>query len=102
MKALDGKPTILESVFAQECDMETKPGWMILPLLCVAGIAMAQDMEKDNRVEPAEPVAARVQVQAQEKTTATRVKRQGGDMRHCLDKKRTQAIIRCAEPGRKP
>ena len=79
--------------------MKTQTGWMIPPLLFAAGMAMAQGVEKDNQAEPA---AVQEQVQAQEKKTATKVKRQGSDMRHCLNKKRTQAIIRCAEPGRKP
>lgn len=74
--------------------------WFIaLPLLVVANAGMAQD------VEPAADPSATVAPQpaAQGKAAASRPKpRQGADMRHCLDKKDAKAIIRCAEPGRKP
>ncbi|NTV88348.1 MAG: hypothetical protein HGA21_16600 [Burkholderiaceae bacterium] len=73
---------------------------MALPLLCVVGVAMAQGVGKDAMGGEGEPVAAQEQVR--EKATVGTVKRQGGDMRHCLNKKTTKAIIRCAEPGRKP
>jgi hypothetical protein len=71
-----------------------------LPLLCVVGVATAEGVAKDAMGAQGEPVA--VQEQVREKATVGKVKRQGGDMRHCLDKKTTRAIIRCAEPGRKP
>jgi hypothetical protein len=73
---------------------------MALPLLCVVGVAMAEGGGKDAMGPQGESVAAQEQVR--EKATAGKVKRQGGDMRHCLDKKTNKAIIRCAEPGRKP
>ncbi|MHB1188007.1 hypothetical protein [Thiobacillus sp.] len=74
--------------------------WFIaLPLLAVASAGMAQD------VEPATDPAATVAPQpaARGMAAAPRPKqRQGADMRHCLDRKDAKAIIRCAEPGRKP
>ena len=73
---------------------------MALPLLCVAGVATAEGVGKDAMGAQGESVA--VQEQVREKATAGKMKRQGGDMRHCLDKKTDKAIIRCAEPGRKP
>ena len=89
--------------------------WLImLPLLCMSGVAMAQD------AGPAEAAPAQVQTreqvqerakeqdqdqakgQAKDQKAKSKVKRrQGADMRHCLDKKDNKAIIRCAEPGRK-
>lgn len=75
---------------------------MALPLLCVVGVATAAGGEKEAMGAQGEPVAVQDKVQAQEQMTVRGVKRQGGDMRHCLDKKTTKAIIRCAEPGRKP
>jgi hypothetical protein len=44
--------------------------------------------------------AVQVQEQAPERKAKARP-RQGADMRHCLDKQDSKAIIRCAEPGRK-
>ncbi|MBS1184809.1 MAG: hypothetical protein H6R09_410 [Proteobacteria bacterium] len=73
---------------------------MALPLLCFVGVATAAGVEKEATGGEGEPVA--VQAQVREKATAGKVKRQGGDMRHCLNKKTDKAIIRCAEPGRKP
>ncbi|MBW8372295.1 MAG: hypothetical protein K0M66_15185 [Thiobacillus sp.] len=74
--------------------------WFIaLPLLAVAGAGRAQDVEP--AVEPAATAAP--QPSARDKAAAPRPKqRQGADMRHCLDRKDARAIIRCAEPGRKP
>lgn len=79
--------------------MKTKTGLMMLPLLCAAGSAMAQEGAQQR----AEPVAAqeRARFQAQDQTRKD-VRRQGADMRRCLDLKTNEAIIRCAEPGRKP
>ena len=73
---------------------------MALPLLCVVGVATAAGVEKEATGGEGEPVA--VQEQVREKATAGKVKRQGANMRHCLDRKDSKAIIRCAEAGRKP
>lgn len=87
--------------------MKTTSGWMILPLLCAASVAMAQEGGQQESAGAAEPVAAPapVQVQEQEQEQATvrqTVRRQGADMRRCLQLKTHAAIIRCAESGRKP
>lgn len=70
---------------------------MTLPLLCMAGVAMARE------AGPAETAPAQTQEQAQvqEQAKPKAKQRQGPDMRHCLDKKDNKSIIRCAEPGRK-
>lgn len=85
--------------------MKTTTGWKILPLLCAASVAMAQEGGQQDAAGGAEPVAAQesVQVQAQQQATVRKdVRRQGADMRRCLELKTNAAIIRCAEPGRKP
>jgi len=80
--------------------MKTKTGLMMLPLLCAVGSAMAQEGAQQQR---AEPVAAQERARFQEQDqTRKDVRRQGADMRRCLDLKTNEAIIRCAEPGRKP
>ena len=80
--------------------MKTTMQLIVVPLLCAAGAAMAQE----GQSAPAgEPTAAQEQVRSQEQAgTRKKVERQGADMRHCLDRKDSKAIIRCAEPGRKP
>lgn len=83
--------------------MKTTTGWMILPLLCAASIAMAQEGGQQESAGAAAPVAAQAPVQVQEQATVRQtVRRQGADMRRCLQLKTNAAIIRCAEPGRKP
>ena len=80
--------------------MKTKIGLMILPLLVAAGGAIAQDGAQQGAAEPA---VAQEQAQAQARTEKRKdVRRQGADMRRCLDLKSNAAIIRCAETGRKP
>lgn len=79
--------------------------WLItLPLLCVAGAAMAQETGPAgaDAAQAQEQLQDKAQVQAQVRDQKAKAKpRQGADMRHCLDKKDSKAIIRCAEPGRK-
>ena len=84
--------------------MKTKIGLMLLPLLCVTGAAMAQDAAPPEAAPaPAEAVAAPVTAQAPAQLAPSKpVQRQGRDMRRCLKLKTNEAIIRCAEPGRKP
>lgn len=83
--------------------MKTTTGWMILPLLCAASVAMAQEGGQQASPGAAEPVAAQAPVQIQDQATMRQtVRRQGADMRRCLQLKTHAAIIRCAEPGRKP
>lgn len=104
--------------------MKTKIGLMILPLLAAAGVAMGQGVEPGVVAAPDEAQAPdRNQVQrrtevrdshdrlmgtlsegpVQEHAATRKAKpRQGTDMRRCLNLKTSEAIIRCAEPGRKP
>jgi hypothetical protein len=88
--------------------MKTKTWLVALPILCMAGVAMAQSAAQDeaqvqSEAQAREEAQVREEVQVQEqKPTASTRKRQGADMRHCLDKKDPKEISRCAEPGRKP
>lgn len=83
--------------------------WLItLPLLFAVNVAMAQGVEKEGAAAQPEAVAApeRAQTEAQTRaatqTSATsRTKRQGGDMRHCLNRKGNKEIIRCTEQKRR-
>jgi hypothetical protein len=80
--------------------MKTKIGLMILLLLVAAGGAIAQEGAQQGAAEPA---VAQEQVQVQARAEKRKeVRRQGADMRPCLDLKSNAAVIRCAEPGRKP
>jgi len=80
--------------------MKTKIGLVILPLLVAAGGAIAQDGAQQGAAEPA---VAQEQAQVQARAEKRKdVRRQGADMRRCLDLKSNAAIIRCAETGRKP
>jgi hypothetical protein len=88
--------------------MKTKTWLMALPVLCMEGVAMAQGAAQDEAQVQSEAQAReeaqvqdKAQVQVQEQKASTR-KRQGADMRHCLDKADPREISRCAEPGRKP
>lgn len=104
--------------------MKAKIGLMILPLLVAAGVAMGQGAEPGAAAAPDEAQAPdRNQVQrrtevrdshdrlmgtrpegpVQDQAATRKAKlRQGADMRRCLNLKTNEAIIRCAEPGRKP
>lgn len=85
--------------------MKTKFGLVLLPLLCAASVAIAQDAGPNAAPPSAANVAvpdkmpARVPDQAASPVARPR---QGADMRHCLGLKTPKAIIRCVEPGRKP
>ena len=85
--------------------MKTKFGLMLLPLLCAASVAMAQEVRPDTTMPAAESVAVpdKAPTPAPDQTAHPAARpRQGADMRHCLGLKTPKAIIRCAEPGRKP
>lgn len=70
--------------------------WFIAaPLALFAQVALAQD------APPPAPSAGPGAEAAAAPAPQTK-RRQGGDMRHCLKLKDNQAIIRCAEPGRRP
>lgn len=80
-----------------------KPLFIILPLCLLAGAALAQDatMPSDPPADP--PAAPAAEASAPVAAPAAKPQhRHGADMRHCLDRKGDKAIIRCAEPGRKP
>lgn len=86
--------------------MKTKASLIVLPLLCAAGLASAQGASP-AAVAPGAAQAADMQGQrpgeVRDSHDRYREKpRQGRDMRRCLNLKTGAAIIRCAEPGRKP
>jgi len=63
--------------------------WLIsLPLVCVLGIAMAEDVDKAGTANEAVADSA-------QKAGPKHPPR--GDLRHCLDLKTNEAIIRCSE-----
>lgn len=74
-----------------------KIGFILLPLAMLAGAALA-----DEVMPPAPAEAPAAQAAKAPATSAKPKRRHGADMRHCLDLKDDKAIIRCAEPGRKP
>lgn len=83
--------------------MKTKIGLMTLPLLCAANLALAQDATPAAAAAPVDTAEAPAMAQAPAQMTPGKpVRRQGRDMRRCLKLKTNEAIIRCAEPGRKP
>ena len=79
-----------------------KIGFILLPLLCAASVAMADSMEKEGTADQMEPAAAPAKAPAHH-----RMARHGtrsfphGDLRHCLDLKTSAAIIRCSESRRR-
>lgn len=81
---------------------------MILPLLVVANVAMGQGAEPEAMTTPDEaqaPDRSQAQRRGDVRDSHDRYmgkQRQGRDMRHCLNLKTNEAIIRCAEPGHKP
>jgi len=88
--------------------MKMKIGLMLLPLLCAASVAWGQDTEPGAAVAPdaaQAPGSNQVQARTDVRDSHDRYigkPRQGRDMRRCLKLKTNAAIIRCAEPGRKP
>ncbi len=81
--------------------MKMKIGLMTLPLLCAANLALAQDATPTAAPTDTAETQAMAQAPAQMAPAKT-LRRQGSDMRRCLKLKTNEAIIRCAEPGRKP
>ena len=78
--------------------------WFItLPFLFAAGIATAADKTPAPAAQPEAPMAKEATAPAAPaKTMHHRTKRlPRGDLRHCLDLKDNEAIIRCSETGRK-
>jgi len=76
--------------------------WLVtLPLLCAAGMAMAQGAA-DDKAAVAEPAATQGQAQAGPPAgTAKARPRQGGDIRYCLERKSNKAIHGCAAKKRR-
>lgn len=78
--------------------------WLItLPFLCAVGIAHAEDKMPAPAAQPEAPMAKEATAPVEPaKTMPHRTKRlPRGDLRKCLDLKDNEAIIRCAETGRK-
>jgi len=74
--------------------------FIALPLLCVAGVAMADGV--DREAGQAGAVAAQERMQERERAHTRRTTRlPQGDLRHCLDLKTNEAIIRCSETRRR-
>jgi hypothetical protein len=72
---------------------------MVLPFVCAASVSMADGIEGDATDQTA---ATAEQVTATQSASRQRGRRlPHGDMRHCLDLKSSQAIIRCSETRRK-
>lgn len=72
-------------------------GWMMVPLLCVSGVAMAQAEGDPAKIE--EPVAkVATEVSPHYRMEKRRhVRLPNGDLRHCLKLKSSREIIRCSE-----
>lgn len=81
---------------------------LLLPLLAAANVAIGQGVEPGAAPATDEaqiPGKSQVQPRAAVRDSHDRYvqeRRQGRDMRRCLNLKSNEAIIRCAEPGRKP
>ena len=88
--------------------MKTNILLMLLPLVVAANVAMGQGVEPGAAPasdEAQAPDKSQVQPRAEVRDSHDRhmaKQRQGRDMRRCLNLKTNEAIIRCAEPGRKP
>ena len=79
-----------------------KIGFIALPLLCAAGLAMADSMEKEGTADQMQSAAAPSMAPAHYRMARHGVKRlPSGDIRHCLDMQTNEAIIRCSETGRR-
>jgi hypothetical protein len=78
-----------------------KIGFIMLPLLCAAGVAMAEG-ESERAADQKETVAVPGKAQAHYRVVKNKPKRlPGGDLRHCLELKTNEEIILCSETRRK-
>ena len=75
---------------------------MVLPLLCAAGLAMADGMDKADTAAQQEAAAPAKAAVHHRMARHAKKRLPRGDIRHCLDLKTDAAIIRCSETGRKP
>ena len=83
--------------------MKMKISLIVLPLLCAAGGALAQATDQAPGAAQTPDMQGQRQGEVRDSHDRYREKpRQGRDMRRCLNLKTDAAIIRCAEPGRKP
>lgn len=79
-----------------------KTWFIILSLLCAAGLAQADGMPDATPAAAAEPAPAPLRAQTRSTSPQHKFKRlPHGDLRHCLDLSSNQAIIRCAEKQRR-
>lgn len=77
-----------------------KTWWIALPLLLVAGWALADGMEPMPAMDEAAEVPAEPAPGSRKKAKTRRhkaIRLPSGDLRHCLDLTDNAAIIRCAE-----
>jgi hypothetical protein len=86
----------------EEIIMKMKTCLIALPLVWVTGAATADGMESAGAAAQMETAAAAERAPARHRMVRHRVKRlPGGDLRYCLDRPTNEAIIRCAETGRR-
>ena len=79
-----------------------KIGFILLPLLCAASVAMADSMEKEGTADQMAPAAVSAKAPAHHRMARHGAKRMPhGDLRSCLDLKTNAAIIRCSETRRR-
>ena len=79
-----------------------KIGFMMLPLLCAASVAMADGMDNAGAEGKVDATAASTRPPAHDRMVNRAPKRlPSDDIRHCLDLKSNAEIIRCSEMRRK-
>ena len=79
-----------------------KIGIFALPLLCAAGVAMADGMETEGTAAPMDTAAVPANAPAHHRMPGYGAKRlPRGDIRYCLDMKTDAEIIRCSESPRR-
>jgi hypothetical protein len=77
-----------------------KIGFILLPLLCAASVAMADSMEKEAAADQMETAATPAKAPAHHRMARHGTRRlPHGDLRPCLDLKTNAAIISCSETG---
>lgn len=72
---------------------------MMLPLVCAASVSMADGIEGEATGQTATAAEKAPVIQSASRQRGRSLPH--GDMRHCLDLKSSQAIIRCSETRRK-
>lgn len=75
---------------------------MALPFVWAAHIAMADSIEAEGPADQAATEAVPARAPAHYRLANHRMKRlPSGDIRHCLDRKSSEDIIRCSESRRR-